>query len=175
MKIILRKIIFLILLLGIGLLIFSLTMSYYTDKEAAEELISGSYDIGKTEYYEREAELRTHKTTFMDLGAGISVSALVLLGFFIAKRIRKFSDLIQIMSINKTLIFILSNVIWLVLIPGTHFYHIFRRGRGDYPPFADSIGISIINQISLLLFYDTIEFIHRIDNDKKYNTNTNIH
>jgi hypothetical protein len=147
----LRNLIFLILIIGLGLFLYSLSLDYYTDKQVSEELISGSCDIGRTEYYKREAELRTNKTTLMDLGAGITVSAIVLLGFFFTKRIRNLSDLIKIKSISRTMIFILSNVIWLILIPGTHFYYIFRGGRGDYPPFADSIGIPIMTQIPLLL------------------------
>ena len=40
-----------------------------------------------------------------------------------------------------------ANLIWLLLIPGTHWYYIFRGERGDYPWFADSIGIALMYQI----------------------------
>jgi hypothetical protein len=126
-------------------------MDYYTNEQAADKLISGSYDMDKSEYYKQEAELRTHKVIFMDLGVGISIASIVILGFLIFKRAKTFSDLIQIKSINKTTIFIISNILWLILIPGTYWYYLFRGGRGDYPPFADSIGIPIMTQIPLIL------------------------
>ncbi len=146
-----RAVLILILLVGLGLFSYSLTMDYYKDKQAADKLISGSYDIGKSEYYKKESELRTHKVTFMDLGAGISIASIVILGFLIFKRIKTLSDLLKIKSINKTAIFIMSNALWLILIPGTYWYYFFRGGRGDYPPFADSIGIPIMTQIPFLL------------------------
>jgi hypothetical protein len=147
----LRLISIFILLIGLGLFSYSLTMDYYKDKRAAEELISKGYDLNKSDYYKKEAKLRTHKLTFMDLGAGIAIASLVFLGFFVIKHIKTISDLIQIKSINKTTIFVLSNVLWLILIPGTYWYYSFRGARGDYPPFADSIGIPIFTQVPLLL------------------------
>ncbi|HEV8504436.1 MAG TPA: hypothetical protein VGQ53_03515, partial [Chitinophagaceae bacterium] len=44
-----------------------------------------------------------------------------------------------------------SNLIWLLLIPGTYWYYTFRGGRGDYPPFADSIGIPLAAEIPIYL------------------------
>jgi hypothetical protein len=151
MKINLRYIIILNLLIGLGLFGYSLRMDYYKDKIAAEKLMSKCYDMDKADYYKQEAKIRSHKVTYMDLGAGISIASLVLLGFLIFKRVNTFYDLIRIQSINKTAIFVVSNILWLTLIPGTHWYYFFRGVRGDYPPFADSVGIPVFLQIPLLL------------------------
>lgn len=145
-----RAIIVFILMIGLGLFIYSLSLDYYKDKQAADNLISSSYDIDKSDYYKQEAALRTNKVTFMDLGAGISIASIVLLGFMRFNHIKTISDLVQIKSINKTALFILSNVLWLILIPGTYWYYFFRAGRGDYPPFADSIGIPLSAQVPFL-------------------------
>src|SRR5690606_39838186 len=45
-----------------------------------------------------------------------------------------------------------ANLVWLILLPGTYWYYIFRGARGDYPPFADSIGIPLMTQIPFYLF-----------------------
>ncbi|MBK7712542.1 MAG: hypothetical protein IPJ37_17455 [Bacteroidales bacterium] len=126
-------------------------MDYYIDKRAAEDLILKSYEMHKSDYYKEEAELRTHKATFMDLGSGIAIASLVMLVFMVIKQKRTFRDLLQIKSIDKTSIYILSNILWLILIPGTFWYYSLRGTRGDYPPFADSIGLPIFTQIPLLL------------------------
>lgn len=151
MKITLRSVIVFILLIGLGIFCYSLTMDYYTDEQAAEKLISDSYEMERADYYKQEAELRTNKTTLMDLGAGISIASIVILGFLIFKRVRTFSDLLQIKSINKISIFVLSNLLWLVMIPGTYWYYSFRGARGDYPPFADSVGIPISTNVPIIL------------------------
>lgn len=146
-----RSITLFILLIGLGLFFYSLSMDYYKNNEAAEKLAAQSNNIDKTEYYKQEANLRTSKVLFMDLGAGISISATVLLIFLFSSGIRRVSDLYKLKSINKTKTFILSNLAWLILIPGTYFYYTYRGERGDYAPFADSVGIPIMAQISLIL------------------------
>ena len=139
-------------IIGVGLLSYSLTLSYYKDQVAADNLLNNAYNIDKQEYYKKEAEIRTNKTTFMDLGTGIGIASLTILIFLILTKSNNFSDLKNIMTLNRLAIFISANLVWLLLIPGTFWYYTFRGGRGDYPPFADSIGIPLMTQIPFLLF-----------------------
>jgi len=75
---------------------------------------------------------------------------MMLLFLFLTKT-KTFSDLRKIRTINITTVFISANMVWLLLIPGTYWYYMFRGARGDYPPFADSIGIPIMTQIPVYL------------------------
>jgi len=152
MKVTVRLITILTFIIGVGLLSYSLTLSYYKDQEASENLLNNAYEIDKQEYYKKEAEIRTSKTTFMDLGAGIGIASLTILIFLILTNSKNFSDLKKVKTLNKITIFISANLVWLILLPGTFWYYSFRLGRGDYPPFADSIGIPIMTQIPFLLF-----------------------
>ena len=146
-----RIIVLLILTIGIGLFVYSLTLPYYKDQKAADNLIISSYDIEKSEYYKLEADLRTNKLTFMDLGSGIAIASGVILLFLTFTKTNTFSDFKNINTANKKTVLISSNLVWLMLIPGTFWYYTFRGGRGDFPPFADSIGIPIMTQIPFLL------------------------
>ena len=147
-----RIISILIFAIGIGLFSYSLTLPYYKDKELVDSLLNNSYNIDKQEYYKQEAELRTNKIAFMDLGIGIAIASVTIFIFLLLTKSKQFSDLKNVKTFNKFVIFISANFVWLLLLPGTHWYYIFRGRRGDYPPFADSIGIPITIEISLLLF-----------------------
>jgi hypothetical protein len=63
-----RLIITLTFIIGLVLFFYSLTLPIYKDQKAADDLLKNSDKIDKQEYYKRDAELRTSKTTFMDLG-----------------------------------------------------------------------------------------------------------
>jgi hypothetical protein len=126
-------------------------LPYYKDQKAADNLLDNSYNINKADYYKREAALRTDKLTFMDLGSGLATAATTIFLFLLFVRVKTWGDFKKIKSPGKTIILILSNIAWLVLIPGTFWYYSFRIERGDYPPFADSIAIPIIETISTIL------------------------
>ena len=139
-------------IIGFLLFVYSLTMPYYKDQEVADNLLNNAYSIDKQEYYKIEAEIRTNKTTIMDLGAGIGIASAVIIIFLILTKSSNFSDLKNIKTLNKLAVFISANLAWLFLLPGTFWYFTFRATRGDYPPFADSIGIPLMTQITFLLF-----------------------
>ena len=139
-------------LIGLTLFSYSLTLPYYKDQKAADELIINSYDIEKAEYYKKEAELRTNKVTLMDLGSGLGIASGTILLFLVFTKVRSFKDFKNNKTLTKTSTFISANLAWLLLIPGTHWYYMFRAGRGDYPPFADSIGIPIMTQVPIIEF-----------------------
>ncbi len=147
----LRLLTILTLLIGLGLFAYSETLPYYKDQKAADNLIGNSYNMDKSDYYKKEAELRTNKVTFMDLGSGLAIASATVLLFLLFARIKTFSDLNKLQTFNRVKIFTTANLVWLILLPGTFWYYSFRGGRGDFPPFADSIGIPIITQISFCL------------------------
>ena len=146
-----RQIVIFILIIGLGLFFYSLTLKYYTDQSAVENLRNIPYQSDHKEYYEKEAELRTYKLTFMDLGSGLAIASATILLFLIFTKVKTFQDFKNIQAITKSATLISANLVWLILLPGTYWYYIFRGGRGDYPPFADSIGIPIISQIPVYL------------------------
>jgi hypothetical protein len=147
-----RLIISLTFIIGLLLFFYSLSLPIYKDQKAADELLNNSDKIDKQEYYKRDAELRTSKTTFMDLGAGIAIASGTILFFLLLTKTKTFRDFKNLKTFNKLTLFISANLVWLFLIPGTFWYYTFRGARGDYPPFADSIAIPIFTQIPLLLF-----------------------
>lgn len=147
-----RLITILTFLIGLGLFSYSLTLPYYKNQKSADDLIGNSYDMEKSDYYKKEAELRTNKVTFMDLGSGLAIASATILLFLIFTKVETFNDFKNNRTLTKTATFISANIVWLILLPGTYWYYIFRGGRGDYPPFADSIGIPLMTQIPFYLF-----------------------
>lgn len=147
-----RVIVILTFLIGLGLLSYSLTQPYYKDQEAGDHLIGGSDKYSKADYYKKDAELRTDKVRFMNVGMGLCTASLSMFLFLFLSGVTKFSDFLKLKSIKKIPLYIATNLVWLAMIPGTFWYYSFRAGRGDYPPFADSIGIPIYDQVQLCMF-----------------------
>ncbi len=143
-----------IVLLTVGLAIFisSLTIPRYVDVNAANELHENGYEMDRTLYYEKEEALSTNKLFLMDLGSGIIIVSLLLHICLTNYKLKKLSDFKQLPIIPNKSIFLWANLAWLLLVPGTIWYYLFRESRGDYPPFADSIGIPLFMQITALLF-----------------------
>ena len=139
-------------IIGLGLFSYSLTLPYYKDQKAAEKLIRSSYDFDKNEYYKIEAELRTSKKSFMDLGAGIAVASSVIFLFLSIFKVQTFYDLLNLTSLKDDKLFLRANQVWLLMIPGTIWYYAFRSIRADYPAFADNIAIPILGSISFFAF-----------------------
>jgi hypothetical protein len=136
---------------GFSIFCYSLTLPYYKDTKAANTLVANSYDYEKSDYYKEEAQLRTNKLTYMNLGTGIMVASAVILYLLLIARINSLRDLKKLHTPNRKTIIIGSNVVWLLSLPGTYWYYSFRLWRGDYPPFADSIGIPIYMESSFYL------------------------
>jgi hypothetical protein len=141
----LRIFVKILLILGVVFFTISLFLTYYNDPDA--ENILRNYYSDRIEYYKKESELSTYKLKFMDLGLGIVIASSIILLFFITTNTKTLSDLNKLQTLNKVRIFILSNLIWLLHIPSTYWYYHFRAARGDYPIFADSIGIPIMLQL----------------------------
>jgi hypothetical protein len=139
------------LIIGLGFFMYSKTLPYYTDSQKGAELLIKSYSLDKDDFEKRQVELRTNKVKFMDFGAGLAIASGTVLLFLLMFRIKEPSDFKKVKTMNKIMVFVSANLIWLLLIPGTIWYYTFRGARGDYPPFADSIGIPISAQIPFYL------------------------
>jgi hypothetical protein len=162
-----------VIVVGIGLTLYSLTLPYYTDpamkekleSEANQQILANSADYHKIkkDYYTKVKSLTTNKNIYFDLGSGIATAALCLIAFVFAFKINSASDLANIKSLNKPLLFTLAIALWLLLIPGTFWYYSLRGERGDYPMFADSIAIPIMENVVTIvigsLFLVTFLFI----------------
>jgi hypothetical protein len=145
----LRIIVFILLLSGVFIVGRYSQIPYFKDKSAKEELDRKGVDMDREEYWKKEKELRTDKVFYMDMGSGIISLSLCLLVFAFIFRIKYLEDLRNVASLkSKRNIIIISNAVWLLNIPNIFFYYFFRMSRGDYPPFADSLGIPLIYDLS---------------------------
>jgi hypothetical protein len=157
----------LVFVLGAGMFAYSWTLPYYNDKEAAHELHSQMYDMPDDEYYAKEAELRTNRFYFMNIGSGLAVAAAMLLLFLALSRVKSRPDLRRLKTPGRASLYVSSNLAWLLVIPATIHYYRFMAMRGDYPSFADAIAISIyqvsvmvialIIPLNLLILFTTIK------------------
>lgn len=151
---------FIIFMIGAGLLTYSLSIPMWKDEgtktewdnKAAENIGNKNRKEFEKDYYKNVGPLYTGKIRRMDLEFGLmsfsvslSVTA-VLLGL---KNLKDFSSIST--PKKKFTLFILANVGWLLLIPSGFVYYTFREQRGDYPWFADSIGIPIYSGTALIL------------------------
>lgn len=134
------------LVIGLSILSYSLSISYYKVENATVLLMDSGDD-----YYQKDTELRTNKTELMDFGSGLSVFSICLLSFLFISKSKTFDDLKQVKSLKKIWILITANIAWYLMLPGTDWYYLFRGSRGDYPPFADSIAIPISLQIPFFI------------------------
>lgn len=143
-----------IVLLTVGLAIFisSLTIPRYVDLKAANELHENGYGMDRTVYFEKEEALSTNKLFLMDLGSGMIIVSLILHIYLTNYNINKLSDFKKLPIISNKSIFLWANLIWLLMVPGTIWYYLFRDSRGDYPPFADNVGIPLFMQTFTVLF-----------------------
>jgi hypothetical protein len=155
-----KKIILLVMLIGIGMFTYSLFMPYYTDPNAKAKLDNSTQEIDfsgenylkyKENYYAEIAKIKTNKILLMDLGAGIAIASITILLFLYKQQVKTIADFNALQSMNKNAIYIYANIIWLALIPGTIWYYTFRAMRGDYPWFADSIGIPLMQSIPVFV------------------------
>lgn len=147
-----RTITLIIFIIGAGLLSYSFTIPYYKDQEAANVLLDDYYDnMDRKEYYIQESELRTNKIVYMDLGAGLLLVSIASFLFLWRGQFGEFSDFKSLKTMNRLMIFMSSNIALLFMIPGAFWYYTFRAMRGDYPPFADSVGIPIYSQTTFIL------------------------
>ncbi|MET4104929.1 hypothetical protein [Hymenobacter sp. UYP22] len=124
------------------------------------DLRQGLYNEPKSTYYKREAELRTNRNELLDVSSGITLAGLTMLLFVTVRRIRHMQGFLELRTPTKRQFFIWFNIGWIVLFGALHWYYLYRGARGDYPPFADSIGIPLYyGQATLLVCWPVLNML----------------
>ena len=143
-----KLVFFILLIIGIVMLSYSCFLPRYEDPEKKEQLELDCMEgrIDRDTYYEEVGQLTTSKNRWMDFGSGLSVFSVVMLAFLFASRTTTWSDFQKLSTKKQPFYYIASNLALLLLIPGSFCYYSYRGARGDYPMFADSIGIPLFNE-----------------------------
>ncbi|RYZ92882.1 MAG: hypothetical protein EOP47_29905 [Sphingobacteriaceae bacterium] len=89
--------------------------------------------------------------SFLSCKTAFVVFSLPLLVLFFIRNINSFGDLKKIGGLNKMPLNVIAFIMWLLLLPGTWWYYGHKAGRGDYPWFADSIGIPIMQNTAAII------------------------
>lgn len=141
-----------LLIIGVVIASYSFFLPRYVDVEKKESLESDCFDgkITKDVYYAEVAKLTTPKNKLMDLGSGLAVFSAMILAFLFASKTATWSDFMKLSTKKKPFYYIASNIALLLLIPGSFWYYSYRGARGDYPMFADSIGIPIYSEVLIV-------------------------
>lgn len=145
---------FFILTVGLFLLFISLRIPKYVGTNEYKLLNEQYYNgkISEEQYLVEFEKNNSSRTLILDIGNGLITFSILGLLFLYIKRINHWYDFLKLTAIKRIRLIYLSNIFVLLLIPGTHLYYCYRGWRGDYPPFADSIGIPI--------YFNTLFYIH---------------
>jgi hypothetical protein len=114
-----------------------------------------NFDSLTAEWYTAKAEVETSRNRLLDLGMGFVAFGVGLVLLFALARVRSFGDLGSLQSPATRYGFLaLAAVAWLSFIPAEWYWLGYTLNRGDYPHWADSIGIpmnavKIFGQIGL--------------------------
>ncbi len=148
----LKKSILLIWLFWLGCVLYSLTLPYYTDPKAVSNSIT-EINPNKDLYYKMVEQYKTNKLDLMDFGSWLAIASVTILLFMIVMQIKNISDWKKLNTCSKKIVFVIANIAGLMMIPGTIWYYWFRLIRWDYPPFADTIIIPVLNEIPIYLIF----------------------
>ena len=176
----LKYLIILIFAIGLFLVLYSLFMKSFNDDNAKKNLeidaakFIESRDLNKLNitdfkknYYQKFDSLKTSKYKIFDLGSGLLIFSLTLLLFLNSIKYKNLDDLKNLKSLSRVNLIISSNIVAICMLPGTFWYYFLRQVRGDYPWFADSIGIPIFYTIPSLIFGIIILNIFLVISTKK--------
>lgn len=135
----------LLILAGGWCLLHSNAFPAYPDQEARWELANELENLPRetqfAEWHSRLRALETPRKRFSDLGRGLCAAGVGLLGataFWVLYHRHRCMRQVRA-------IFVLWWGLWLVRVPLTVWYYTLRQKRGDYPWWADSIGIGIFS------------------------------
>lgn len=144
---------FLLLAIGVVMVSYSCFIPRYENAEKKEQLERDCMEgrIDRDTYYEEVGKLTTSKNEWMDLGSGLAVFSIVMLTFLFASGTTTWGDFLTLSTKKKPFYCIAANLALLLLIPGAFWYYSFRGARGDYPMFADSIGIPVYSETVTML------------------------
>ncbi|RSK45263.1 hypothetical protein [Hymenobacter rigui] len=127
-----------------------------TEEDLRQQLLNES----RSTYYQREAELRTNRNELLDVSSGVAIAGITILLFVTVRRIHSLQDFRQLRTPTKRQVVVWFNIGWVVLFAALYWYYGYRGARGDYPPFADSIGIPLYyGQATLLACWPVLNIL----------------
>lgn len=95
-----------------------------------------------TEWYAAKAAVETPRHRRLDLGMGLVALGLGVVALFALRGVRSAGDLTALKSPStRRRFYTLAGLTWISFIPAEWFWLGYTQGRGDYPWWADSIGI----------------------------------
>jgi hypothetical protein len=137
-----------LIIAGITLRSISAVFPEYSDPHWSEPVLEAServgadYDSLTTMWYARKAEAETPRRRLMDVGAGVAALGASVALLFAARRVRSWRDVFGLDSPSSRTGFVaLAALVWLSFIPAEWLWLDYTLRRGDYPWWADSIGI----------------------------------
>lgn len=118
---------------------------YHTDPDDAGKSppTGGSKVDYRKAYYAAEEAWRTSRNAWLDVGSGVAISSMTVLLYLRAGRVQTRARFRRLKTVGKTGFLIWLNVGWAILLASLYWYYYYRSFRGDFPPFADSLGIPL--------------------------------
>lgn len=134
--------------LGALLISFGEPMPAYTDQNWQRRFADvdfgtvNDFDSLTAQWYAAKVEVETPRNRLLDLGMGFIAFGVGLGLLFVLTHVCSFRDLGSLRSPATRYGFLaLSAVVWLSFIPAEWYWLGYTLSRGDYPHWADSIGI----------------------------------
>jgi hypothetical protein len=134
--------------LGALVITFGESMPAYTDPGWQRRFADVDFTAVKdfdsltTEWYAAKLEVETPRNRLVDLGMGFIALGVGFALLFALTHVRSFRDIGSLRSPSTRYSFLaLSAVVWLSFIPAEWNWLGYALSRGDYPHWADSIGI----------------------------------
>lgn len=153
------RLFFMLLVGGIGLVLWSLPLSEYDDLQRAHELMGAAppHDPIAEEQFTRDwraqmSQVRSLKYPLQDAGVGLVSFCVTVLGVM-AWEGKRFGDLIREARSPRAVwqFLVVGAVAWLALIPSLDYMLDRDLGRGYFPWWADSIAIALFPGVAFLL------------------------
>ncbi|HEX5444450.1 MAG TPA: hypothetical protein VFW87_11495 [Pirellulales bacterium] len=136
---------------GIGLVLYSSSMPYYTDRDAAlrlsAELKDAPREIRFKKWYARLPTYETRRKALSDWGRGCLAASAGLLCTVIVWSYYHSSR--QMRTVRALLALWIG--LWIIRIPLDNWYYQVRAERHDYPPWGDSIAIPLAGNAFVLM------------------------
>jgi len=138
-----------LLLIAVGALVIASVakLPAYTDPTWQDRFLSVDVSLENSdelsaEWYAAKAAVETPRHRRLDLGMGLVALGLGVAALFALLGVRSARDLIALGSPStRPRFYTFAALTWLSFIPAEWFWLDYTQGRGDYPWWADSIGI----------------------------------
>ncbi|MBW4888205.1 hypothetical protein KXQ82_00695 [Mucilaginibacter sp. HMF5004] len=153
-----KKVLVYLIVISAAVLVYSLGMPTYTNdtyKQALDDrgmkaMTNHTFKDFEPYYYKKLDDLRTNRPQLMDISFGLLIASVTIYCFTLSTKIRKYHNFKAVKTFDKGSLIFVSNIVWLLLIPGVYWHYLFRSGRGDYPWFVDDISIPLGSKIPLI-------------------------